>query len=62
MLGKKEKQKVILAKGAKCSRCGRKIKENAKFAYIDGKLLCEKCARAKRDWDLLEMMMILDDD
>ena len=62
MLSRKEKQKIILPKGAKCSRCGRKIRENTAFAYLDGELLCERCAGAKRDWDLLEMMMILDDD
>ena len=61
MFGKK-KQKIILPKGAKGDRCGRRIRENAKFAYIDGKVYCQRCAEAKRDWDLLEMMMILDDD
>ena len=63
MLGKKKKEKIILPKGAKCSRCGRKIKENAAdFMYVDGKLYCKKCAEAKRDWNLLFLMEVLDDD
>ena len=54
--------KLILPDHAKCSRCGRKIKRGSKFDYIDGKLYCEKCSRAKRDWDLLELFALLDDD
>ena len=54
--------KLILPDHAKCSRCGRKIKRGSIFDYIDGKLYCEKCSRAKHDWDLLELFALLDDD
>ena len=62
MLGKRKKEKIILPKGAKCSRCGRKIKENTDFMYVEGKLYCQRCAEAKRDWNLLFLMEVLDDD
>lgn len=62
MLFGKKKQEIRLPDNARCSKCRRKLKKGMEFAYIDGKLYCQKCARAKRDWDLLEMMMILDDD
>lgn len=64
LFGNKKKQdvKLILPDHAKCSRCGRKIRKGMKFDYIDGKLYCEKCSRAKRDWDLLELFALLDDD
>jgi hypothetical protein len=54
--------KLILPDHAKRSRCGRKIKRGSIFDYIDGKLYCEKCSRAKHDWDLLELFALLDDD
>ncbi len=62
LFGKRKEDRIILPKGAKCCRCGRKIKEGQRFMYIDCKLYCEKCGNAKKDWDLLELMMILDDD
>ncbi len=61
MFGKK-KETVILPENAKCSRCRKKIRKGEKFSYIGGKLYCRKCTEAKKDWDILEMMMILDDD
>ena len=54
--------KLILPDHAKCSRCGRKIKRGSIFDYIDGKLYCEKCSRAKHDRDLLELFALPDDD
>ena len=61
--GKKQKQaqKIVLPEGARCDRCGKKIRKNEEFVYIKGELLCEKCARAKRDWDFLEMMALFED-
>ena len=58
---KKEPVKIILPKGAKCCRCGKKIKEGQEFMYMDGKLYCPSCGKAKRDWDFLEMMALFED-
>ena len=58
---KEEPVKIILPKGARCCRCGKKIKKGSEFMYIDGKLYCEKCGKAKRDWDFLEMMALFED-
>ena len=58
---KEEPVKIILPKGARCCRCGKKIKKGSEFMYIDGKLYCEKCGMAKRDWDFLEMMALFED-
>ena len=57
----KKPQKVILPKDAKCDRCGKKLKESESFLYLDGTLYCEKCGRAKRDWEFLELMAMLED-
>ncbi len=57
----KEKQKIILPANAKCSRCGRKIRPGTDFAYIEKKLYCGKCAKAKKEWDFLLLMSLLDD-
>ena len=60
---KKKQQPVstILPENAKCCRCGRKIKKQDEFVYIEGKKYCEKCYRAKRDWDFLAFHALLDD-
>ena len=55
------KPKIVLAKDARCDRCGKKIRNREKFLYADGKLYCESCARAKKDWEFLEMMALFED-
>ena len=45
----------------KCARCGRRIRRYEKYAVIDGKPYCEKCAQAKKDWDFLEFLAMIED-
>ena len=57
----KPEPKVTLAKDARCDACGRKIRPDEKYLYADGELYCERCARAKKDWEFLEFMAIIED-
>ncbi len=57
----KTEEPVILPEGAKCCRCGKKLKQNDSFTVLDRKLYCQKCAQAKRDWDFLEWHALIDD-
>lgn len=43
-------------------KCGKRIKDNSRYTYVNGKLYCEQCAKRKKDLDLLSFMMIFDDD
>ncbi len=57
----KREQKISLTKDARCDACGKKIRPEEKFLYTDGKLYCERCARAKKDWEFLELMAMIED-
>ena len=60
--GKKTKRlEVMLTKEGKCCRCGRRIRPKDAFEMIDGKLYCPKCAHAKRDWDFLSFLAMVED-
>ena len=61
MFGAKKKP-IALAKNARCMKCGKRIKDNSRYTYVNGKLYCEQCAKRKKDLDLLSFMMIFDDD
>ena len=56
-----KKDPVILKEGARCDRCGKRIRRGQPFVYIKGKLYCERCAEAKRDWDFLAFHALIDD-
>ncbi len=45
----------------KCGRCGKRIRRYEKYAVIDGKPYCEKCAQAKKDWEFLEFLAMIED-
>ena len=57
----RKQTEVILPEKAKCVKCGRRIRKGQKYCVIDRKLYCEKCAKAKRDWEFLTMMAMIDD-
>jgi len=56
-----KKKKNPLFSDAKCCRCGKRIHDQKKLTVLDGKVYCEKCARAKRDWDFLALAALLED-
>jgi formylmethanofuran dehydrogenase subunit E len=58
---KSKKNKVILSAGSRCSKCGRKIHQGENFSCMDGKLLCEKCTRRKKDLDFFGLLAMIDD-
>ena len=53
---KKQKKKEV-----KCCRCGKKIRKYEKYAVIEREVYCERCAEAKKDWDFLEFLAIMED-
>lgn len=57
---KSKKNKVILSAGSRCSKCGRKIHRGENFSYMDGKLLCEKCTRRKKELDFFRLLAMID--
>ena len=57
----KRESKIILPKDARCDACGKKIRSDEKILYADGKLYCERCARAKEDRECLEFTAMIED-
>ena len=59
--GNRKKQPEKPKGTIRCDRCGKKIRDGFKYSCDHGKYYCEKCTRAKEDWDFLEMMAILEE-
>ena len=60
-MGLLDRNKADRTQEKKCRRCGRRIRKYEKYAVIDGKPYCEKCTQAKKDWEFLEFLAMIED-
>ena len=62
MLFSKKESEIKLPEDARCSKCRKRIKKHENYMVLDGKIYCEKCARRKRDADMITFALMMDDD
>ncbi len=46
----------------RCCSCRKLIRNKNDRVVYKGKTYCRKCAKAEKDWDLLEFLELIDDD